>query len=667
MLQKQNIRLLGSFCRDRYVMEMNKIFAFLFIFLFGINQLNAEQSDPAHEVEVTAISFSSSGKYIITAGKDRKIRLWNSENGELIYAKEVDIIPQKLYVSPNDRYLIITQNAGKNTLYSLESGEKIKDLLIEEVKGFSPDSKSIITVTYANDGQEKYASLGFANLEDDQFIKYFSHSRIYLKDGLRNPSITNDGSKILLADDSEEMYIFKKEDLMGEEKLKLDLPLSVIGILPADTAFLIDGSSKLYSLKDGTAIDFLEEPTISDENSVIQVKGTKIINYSENELKIFDLAEGKLTEKQDISGYSIKSIDPYGHAIAYVENGIKVKVKYLFGSEKSMYLSAADIREKIAYQNYLQGIYFLQAKKYLKARDYFTKAEEKKVKASKLYYLRGEAQLNMGFSEQAIQDFLIDHALHPGRSCYKLAEAFASISDAETSVQWLDSAIHYGHHVDGMDLQNNGKFAPVKNKTAFQNKVRELLDPEVQKLVAQSNSRLYNKEALAGLEFINKAIELDHKNADLYRTRAKIYLQLHEYEKARKDYLTEARLDTFNKAESYLYVALTYSKKGDLVNTIAWIKKAIKTDSSFTFSLLDVAELYESKYRRDLALATLNEYIKLVPIDHYALYLRASMMPMEDVALEEVKKAIEHCKEQGDRVPEQYTQLLSSLNASARK
>ena len=95
--------------------EMNRVYAILVIFFLAFNHYSiAEETDPAHEVEVTAISFSSSGSYIVTAGKDRKIRLWKAQDGELLYAKEVEIIPQQIFISPNDRYLIITQNAGKN-------------------------------------------------------------------------------------------------------------------------------------------------------------------------------------------------------------------------------------------------------------------------------------------------------------------------------------------------------------------------------------------------------------------------------------------------------------------------------------------------------------------------------------------------------------------------
>jgi tetratricopeptide (TPR) repeat protein len=195
--------------------------------------------------------------------------------------------------------------------------------------------------------------------------------------------------------------------------------------------------------------------------------------------------------------------------------------------------------------------------------------------------------------------------------------------------------------------------------------VEELCSEEAANYIRQSRRRVKNNELLAALEFIDKAIEAEPENAYWYRERAKLHLKLKEYEKARKDYLQEAKLDSFKAGYSFMNVSLTYFNSGDAPNAVVWMKKAVQTDSTLISGLIDLAEMYEQTYHVDLALLTLNEYLKLVPSDHYAIYYRASLMPMPDVALEEVKRAIDLCRQESERVPAQYNNLLVSLSQTA--
>lgn len=643
-----------------------RVFFSLVISIFLFLKVTGQDPDPAHEDDVTALAFSYDGNRLLTAGKDFRIRVWDVVTGDMLYARKVDLRPDRIMVSPDNKYFILSQWGHKNQLFDLKTGEKIRDLVVEDVRGFSPDGKNILVVTYENDGERKYASLGFADIKDEFFITYFSNSRIFFREKLNDPVVSHDGSHIFLPDENSGLFIFKKDDPFAEQKLDIPGEFSVLAVLPGDSAFVINGSDNLYQLEDEQFSDFLVEATFTDTESKIVAGGGKIINYSDGSFKIFNTETGEVLDRFFVRKAEKVAIDPSGMAVAWSEKG-RVALKKLWNNGESSYLKAPDITERIAFRNYQEAIYFLNNKNYRRARDLFIRSEGKSDRLTKLYKLRGEVYFQMGFYEKAIRDFLIDQALYPGRSAYKIAESFAVMGEVDMALQWLDSSDRAGFFLTSFQLQGDTYFKAIRDDSVFMDYVKHLPGKSAGNWVRQSQLRFKNNEKLAALEYMNQAIAEQPRNPELFHKRALLYLKMHEFSKARKDYFKQAELFPDEAGKAYLNVALTYSKTGDLMSTISWIKKAIQIDSTLIGSLVDVAELYESLHRRDLALITLNEYLDLVPVDHYAVYLRASLMPVPEVALRETERAIELCEEQSVEVPDEYRDLLNALSASAKQ
>lgn len=628
----------------------------------------AQNLAPAHEGQVTSITFTKDNSLILTGGSDKKIRVWNSHTGEMLYVTDCEMVPQELFISPDNNSFIATNKQKDHLMYDLETGERIGEIEVDEVLGFTPDGKNIITAVYGDDGFNKFAALGFATPDDIYDTRYFSQSRIYYKDKLRIPRVTSDGGSIFLATGEEKVLLFHENDPFAEEEIRLPVKADQIALHGSDSIMAVSGSAAIIDMDNFKVSRNLQQATIGgpDADLWFSGSGSYLISKNRDKLLVFKVEDGSLIGNYHFDGADVIAADDEAIRVAYTRDKNLVIVENLLSRSEKKFLEAPDIKEKWGFQDYLRGVYYYRKGNYKKALDYFLSCEGKSPKITKLYFLRGECFFKIGNLQQAMMDFLTDHEAVPGRSSLQLARIFAWKGHPQEAKKWLDSNRVSPFKVSVAQLKNDKYLKDLFQEGQFNAIVSKEWQTEGESLALESKRRIKNNEPLAALEFINKAILKEPSNPSYYRERGFLYLKLHEMEKARKDFMKEAELNPAVKSESYQAVALTYSHSAEYFNAIVWIKKSIQVDASCTENLIDIAEIYQAGYRRDLAISTLNDYLDVMPDDYYAYYLRATMNVLAEGKLADITKAIDLCREQGDPVPAQFHEVLENVDAEAK-
>ena len=100
-----------------------------------------------HTYPITSVSYSHDGKYIVSASKDKTVKLWNASTGELIHTfiGHTDNIVSASF-SPDDRYVISASWDGTARIWDVESGM--------EVYRMDGHEQGVCYATFSNDGRQ---------------------------------------------------------------------------------------------------------------------------------------------------------------------------------------------------------------------------------------------------------------------------------------------------------------------------------------------------------------------------------------------------------------------------------------------------------------------------------------------------------------------------------
>lgn len=321
-----------------------------------------------------------------------------------------------------------------------------------------------------------------------------------------------------------------------------------------------------------------------------------------------------------------------------------------------------DFSEYYSEDFYLQGVYYLQEKDYDKALASFNLTERQKSTPEKLYFLRGMLYRHKGNHIASIRDFIKDHFICPGRTSFKIAQSYALLNDYKSTLRWLDSAYKYNVRFSRKTVLTDTCFQNVKKIKPFQKALKKFSFSLAEKYVIIAENRFIEGDLQGALEYAEKALDLEPEIPEWHQLKAHIRRGLHEYEYARKAYFEEAQYRPFEKAEPYFDIANTYIAENEFSKSIVWYMMAIKEDSTFYTKMIDVAELYILNNQYHKAMETLKEYLKKVPVDHYAWFLKAILNTDQENSKTDIKRAIETCRLQGKQVPEKYFEVQNIMS-----
>lgn len=321
-----------------------------------------------------------------------------------------------------------------------------------------------------------------------------------------------------------------------------------------------------------------------------------------------------------------------------------------------------DLSEYYSEDFFLQGIYYLQEKDYDKALASLNITERQKSPPDKLYFVRGIVYRQFGNHIASIRDFIKDHFICPGRSSYNIAQSYALLNDYNSTLRWLDTAAKYNVRFSRKTVLTDTCFQNIRNIRSFRKGLKKFSFSLAEKYIIIAENRYMEGDLQGALEYTQKALELEPEIPEWYQLKAHLRRSLNEFENAREAFFEEAQFRPFEKAEPYFDIANTYIAENELSKSIVWYMMAIKTDSSFYTKMIDVAELYILNNQYNKAMETLNEYLKKVPIDHYAWFLKAILNTDPGNSKTDIKRAIETCQLQGKKVPEKYFEVQNIMS-----
>lgn len=119
----------------------------------------------ADKVDVYSIDFSANGKLLISAGGERKVKLWRVADGRLIktQCKHIADIRACAFVNGNTIVSSLDQD-GINILWNIQSGD-LRNLTTESGK----PAESLSSITFSPDGKKYMRGDFWTNLADQGF------------------------------------------------------------------------------------------------------------------------------------------------------------------------------------------------------------------------------------------------------------------------------------------------------------------------------------------------------------------------------------------------------------------------------------------------------------------------------------------------------------------
>jgi tetratricopeptide (TPR) repeat protein len=109
------------------------------------------------------------------------------------------------------------------------------------------------------------------------------------------------------------------------------------------------------------------------------------------------------------------------------------------------------------------------------------------------------------------------------------------------------------------------------------------------KIYASSNDPKKKREGIRELE---KSIELESEDVDVYLFLGNVYTENKEYDKAQK-ILTKATELAPDDERAYYFLGRLYLEKGALEESVAYYKQALERNPSYPLALVDIARVYE--------------------------------------------------------------------------
>jgi WD40 repeat protein len=197
---------------------------------------------------VNLARFSSDGKKIVTANRDRIVQLWDAETGREVHRFKKLLEPaQNIAFSPNGKKIMATfwnpQNRNDFTvhIWDVDSGKELQKLELELERyfrpaTFSPDGKKIITNTYKPHGMIHIVRLWDIELGKELHKMERHNSGIFSPDGTRMMMEetrffgvhVGHYVRIIDADSGEELYELKMDNFIDSFAFSPDGTMVVI-------------------------------------------------------------------------------------------------------------------------------------------------------------------------------------------------------------------------------------------------------------------------------------------------------------------------------------------------------------------------------------------------------------------------------------------------------
>lgn len=635
---------------------MNRL---LLIFIFtSLTGIVLGQVATAHKGKIYAVEFSPDNSLIVTGGEDRMVRGWDVRTGKNLFILPHKFPIKKLYISPDNKFLVTSDNVKEHCVWDLSRQVMVRCLSNNGITGFSQGGSSMISVRY--EGNKKFQAF-IHKLSLPDFQRTDLPSKEIADTAYVDFKISSDGKKLFFVS-NRLLQVYSLPESKELLKVKLKENVKSIQVSPDERFVITYPFQGVIDIKRGIintgwkdSINTDGEWFFDEQGALIQKQKSCFLFFSSDSFN----AQGKLSIP-DIAEQIALSRNR--GMMAFTTEGNKLMLITDTSGYKWTELVGEDITEEIAFQNYLRGIYYYNEANYELAIRLFSLSEDKTKRADKLYMLRGDAYMQLREYDLAVKDYRKDCKLNGNRSLLNLARAYVKNQEYDLAMVCLNEYQHSDKKLRWKALASDpiltlmGQFPEWKAflKEAEQNQT------EADKLADVSEKMFKRKNYMAALEYINKALAYEPLATDWLYMRANIYNRLYEFDKAKKDYIEIAKIDSSQLGITYHGLAKSSALKGEMDKAVFWLKRAVTVDSSLFKYMVDIADIELSQYDRQQAGEILDEYLRMIPDDYYGYYLRATIRCTTNKC-DDIERAIKLCKEQGKEVPKELYELQAAL------
>lgn len=257
------------------------------VWRFHNDRLELEHRLEGHALGVVSVAISSDGNMCASTSLDSSLRLWDLVSGEKIGS--IDVGPVEIWTcafSPDDKFVISGNHAGKINMYGVESKKHEKVL---DTRG-----KFALSIAYSPDG--KYIASGAI----DGMIDIFdveSGKLVHALEGhampIRSLCFSPDSQLLLTASDDGHMKLYDVQHANAVGTLSGHASWVLSVAFSPDNKHFVSSSSdhtvKVWELKERQCISTLSVHTDQVWGVKYNPEGNKVVSCSEDRsINIYD-------------------------------------------------------------------------------------------------------------------------------------------------------------------------------------------------------------------------------------------------------------------------------------------------------------------------------------------------------------------------------------------
>ena len=266
-----------------------------------------------HSGDILSVAFSRDGKYIVSGGQDKTIKLWEFQSGLKIktFIGHTDRVTSVAF-SPDGKQIISGSYDGDIKLWDSQSGQEIKTLKgyhwhVTSV-AFSPDGKQIISGGYNN----------LIKLWDSQSGEEIRTLKGHTDD-VNSIAFSPDGKTI--ASGSRDSTIKLWDSQSGEEIRTLKGHTDDVNSIAfsSDGKYIVSGSNdetiKLWDSQIGIEIRTLKGHRFSVNSVAFSPDGKTIVSCGSGSMKFWESQSGEEIRSYEYSIFECVAFSPDGKYI----------------------------------------------------------------------------------------------------------------------------------------------------------------------------------------------------------------------------------------------------------------------------------------------------------------------------------------------------------------
>ena len=319
----------------------------LLFFSIHIATLNSQTPEivvqTGHGINPTVVTFSSDGKLLATGGKDKQIKIWDAESGQLLRTiNAYDAINDLAFYPDNNKYLA-SASSGKNTDYALyswntfEGGYSDSDTVSGGINNaFFTSNGSLLVTTHINGP----LSFWIPGEDDGTYDLYQTIGAEWEEQGLKDIAVTinPEVSQLVMASSVADSFYLASamiayDSTRPDATWTINVSYHVRKLqFTGDNKYVIALEEVSSSKKEIVVIEALSGNVMAEFEAaqfcLNHPEGTIIFTDLNGVIKTFDLATMQLAKTiiDDKRKYNIVAVSPAGDRLAAIEQSGNMRI-----------------------------------------------------------------------------------------------------------------------------------------------------------------------------------------------------------------------------------------------------------------------------------------------------------------------------------------------------